>query len=372
MTTTGILSKNFLRGLRPANIEAKNVSPWCRIPASAFSPGFVLYPNYPKGEPAFVTFGPIELPEHIDTLGFFFSSVIGVEHPNAINADVTISDNARRCVAQSRLCLSFADRKPLTLQINGREGGKIYITISASFQCFVDPEKYGGISLDSIVGYQRNPLVELFNDVGSDKGTVWCFGGGAPHCYALEYYRLFEAFRDEEFNFLEIGLDNASKTVGSPKDAPSLRAWLSFFAKANLYGCDLHDFSFLRQKRVFTFQGDQSSRDDWTRLINTYTGVQFRVILDDGSHASSHQQISLAALFPHVEPNGMYLVEDLGWQPFPESAKTLDVLQKFSDTGRLDSPFLSELEAHYLEKTISRVEIYKPNDSEFAVIYKRE
>jgi hypothetical protein len=68
----------------------------------------------------------------------------------------------------------------------------------------------------------------------------------------------------------------------------------------------------------------------------------------------------------------MYVIEDLGWQPFVEVPNTLEVLQRFADTGSFESPFLTEAEARYLQDTVSRVEIYKPNDSELAVIYKKE
>src|SRR5207244_2169141 len=116
---------------------------------------------------------------------------------------------------------------------------------------------------------------------------------------------------------------------------------------------------------------DQASREDLSRFAQESEEPRFRIILDDGSHASSHQQISLGALFPSVEPGGMYLIEDLGWQPFVEVPSTLDVFSRFAETARFESPFLTEAEERYLEETVSRVEIYKPNDSEFAVIWKK-
>ena len=67
----------------------------------------------------------------------------------------------------------------------------------------------------------------------------------------------------------------------------------------------------------------------------------------------------------------MYLIEDLGWQPFVEAPTTLDVLRRFAETGKFESPFLTEAEARYLEEAVSQVDIYKPNDSEFGVIRKK-
>jgi hypothetical protein len=160
-------------------------------------------------------------------------------------------------------------------------------------------------------------------------------------------------------------------TPGTPQSAPSLQAWRRFFTKAVLKGYDINDFSFLQEPSTFTFQGDQSSRSDIARFLSEYRGMDFGVIVDDGSHAASHQEISLAALFPYLSPGGMYIVEDLGWQPFPEVPTTRDVLSRFSTSGTFDFPYVTGTEAQYLESAVEKVEIYKPNDSECAVISKK-
>lgn len=170
---------------------------------------------------------------------------------------------------------------------------------------------------------------------------------------------------------LEIGLENASKHDGDAHDAPSLRAWRAFFPRATLYGYDINDFSFFTQDRTFTFRGDQSSPEDIERFLDTFESPGFRLILDDGSHASSHQQVSLAKLFDAVEPGGMYVIEDLHWQPFGEARTTLEILTRFIETGRISSPFISASDAERLEREIGEVRIYRPNDAEFAVLVKR-
>src|SRR5262249_50400005 len=157
-----------------------------------------------------------------------------------------------------------------------------------------------------------------------------------------------------------------------PSDAPSLRAWRSFFSKATIFGYDIEDFGFFQQPDTFTFKGDQASRDDMEAFLRKSGHAEFKLVVDDGSHASSHQQISLATLFPHLKGGGMYVIEDLGWQPFAEPAKTLEVLERFCESGKFESPFITPSEAGHLEQTISGIEIYKPNDSEFAVISKRK
>jgi hypothetical protein len=67
----------------------------------------------------------------------------------------------------------------------------------------------------------------------------------------------------------------------------------------------------------------------------------------------------------------MYVIEDLRGQPFPETPTTLDVLREFEGTGHLQSPFIKDADTRYLEETIDRVEIRRPNHSELAVVYKK-
>lgn len=366
-----VISRHSPIGSVKWNLQAQNVAPWCRLPGSPFFGSFFLMPNHPDSDKVFVKYGPFQLRHDIDSFSYFVSSAGKRPHQNKINVDLGILGGGGNYFNHSRLCLSHGESQSLTLSFDPQESRNLYLTFGVSFQDFADPSNYGGIEITYLIGYKRNPLVELFNRMGSDKGTECRFGNGVPHCYAVEYYGLFQSLQDQEFNFLEIGLENASKTTGLAKDAPSLRAWREFFPKAKLYGYDINDFSFFQQEATFTFQGDQASREDINGFIEKFGKPQFKVILDDGSHASSHQQISLAALFQNVEPGGMYLIEDLGWQPFDETPKTLDVLRRYCETGKFESPFITESETRYLEEAISHVEIYKPNDSEFAVIYKK-
>ena len=352
-------------------LEAENLAPWCQIPGSPFFSGFFLMPNAPNAPNPFIRFGPFDVGPAIDAFSFLISSPAEQPHRNTINLDLGIFDAGGHHFNQARLCLSASETMSTTLSFDALESGRVYLTFATSFQDFIDTTAYGSIEIKYIVGHQRNPLTDLFNSVKSDKGTEQAAGAGVPHCYAVEYYPLFQRLRDETFNFLEIGLDNDSKNTGRPQDAPSLRAWRQFFRKATLYGYDINDFSFFSQVTTITFQGDQASREDLARFLRESGEPRFGAILDDGSHASSHQQISLGALFPSVEPGGMYLIEDLDWQPFEESAKTLDVLRTFAETGKFESPFLLDAEARYLQDTVSRVDVYKPNDSEFAVLYKK-
>jgi hypothetical protein len=182
---------------------------------------------------------------------------------------------------------------------------------------------------------------------------------------------LLRPLRSERFELLEIGLDTASQRTGTPADAPSLRAWREFFPRASLHGYDINDFSFLGLRDTRTFQGDQGSPDDLSRFLEAHGRPAFRLVIDDGSHVPADQQISLAHLFEHVTPGGLYLIEDISWQPAPQSPTTGALLRAFLEHGRIESPFIPPIAARRLEAEIDSVSIDRPNDSEVAVIRKR-
>lgn len=60
---------------------------------------------------------------------------------------------------------------------------------------------------------------------------------------------------------------------------------------------------------VFVKIGDQSDNDVLNNLISEFPN--FDIIIDDGSHICSHQIKSFEFLFPYLNKNGLYVVEDL-------------------------------------------------------------
>lgn len=129
--------------------------------------------------------------------------------------------------------------------------------------------------------------------------------------------------------------------------------WLDYFPKAKVYGFDIDDFSRVRLPRTQIFRGDQGSVEDLLKIIGQCP--KFDIIIDDGSHASYHQQLSLKILFPHLASNGLYVIEDLHWQnaaleaSLPVVPKTRDFLKNTAEINRtidgareilfLESPF---------------------------------
>ena len=143
-------------------------------------------------------------------------------------------------------------------------------------------------------------LSEIMDMNRSDKGTAT----GEAHGYTPVYERWLEPIRNEPLRILEIG-------VCDPRmPGASLKGWYEYFPNAAIFGYDIVDGHRFDNDRVVTFIGDQSDRTDLGRFIE-FSGGEFDVIIDDGSHQAMHQQVSLAFLFPHLKPGGLYIIEDM-------------------------------------------------------------
>jgi glycosyltransferase involved in cell wall biosynthesis len=151
-------------------------------------------------------------------------------------------------------------------------------------------------------------LADRFN-TDKNRHTGW------PHCYARVYDRLLSARRFSLRRLMEIGLSR-----WTPTEAPSVQLWQSYFPFARVIGVDLGDFSALNNERFTSFVCDQSKRDDLRAVVAKLEPGSLDVIIDDGSHASFDQQLTLREFFPLLADGGWYFIEDLDWQPPGEDA----------------------------------------------------
>lgn len=177
-------------------------------------------------------------------------------------------------------------------------------------------------------------LTTLANRFGSDKGTGV---GRPPHRYTFLYDLLFHELRDRPIALAEIGLAIGGPELGGPVDrqvaSPSAAMWLAYFPQAQVFGFDISDFAHLEGPRFTFIRGDSGVEADLRRLAEAAAG--FDMIIDDGSHASYHQQLALRTLFPRLRPGGLYIIEDLHWQSpqyeaaLPQVPRTADFLHHF-------------------------------------------
>ncbi|MFQ5624508.1 MAG: hypothetical protein ACE5FS_14075 [Paracoccaceae bacterium] len=182
----------------------------------------------------------------------------------------------------------------------------------------------------------RPSLTELAHRFGSDKGA-------RKHRYTQLYDVLFAPYRDQPITFMEMGLLIGGPEHGKPagratSDAPSVRMWLDYFTRAQVIGLDASDFSWLEHER-FRFVGcDMDDRGEIRQAAAVSDALD--IIIDDASHASAHQQHGLLEFFPRLVPGGMYIIEDLQWQPpvyenrRPGFTRTAPLLWNFVRTGK--------------------------------------
>lgn len=147
-------------------------------------------------------------------------------------------------------------------------------------------------------------LSELAARFGSDKwGGRW---------YTPHYQKHFEPYRDLPVKVLEIGIGGYDAIDGGGE---SLRMWKHYFRRGLIYGLDIFTKTGIEESRLGVVQGDQGDEqflDSMARELGP-----FDIIIDDGSHMSHHVLASFNALFPHVRPGGIYVIEDLGTSYWP-------------------------------------------------------
>lgn len=143
-----------------------------------------------------------------------------------------------------------------------------------------------------------NSLRKLTLAFGSDKEGA--------HFYAAHYQHHFAPLRRSAINLLEIG-------IGGYEDPNaggcSLQIWKWYFTKGNIYGIDIFDKSYHDEKRIKTFRGNQVDEDFLRNVIASIGGVD--IIIDDGSHYNDHVTKTFKILFPLLNQNGIYVIEDL-------------------------------------------------------------
>ena len=129
-------------------------------------------------------------------------------------------------------------------------------------------------------------LNELATKYGTDKGP-------GDHNYTAVYEQMFEGIRNEPLKILEIGV----------ADGASLRMWEEYFPNAEIHGIDINPCD-IEHERITIHIGDQGDMKFMSSL-----GVDFDIVIDDGSHRVSDQIFSFKVLWPNTRL--IYIVEDM-------------------------------------------------------------
>ena len=109
------------------------------------------------------------------------------------------------------------------------------------------------------------------------------------------YERLLEPRRTEKLRLVEIGVLGGG----------SLRMWRDYLPNAEITGADLDPVTV---EGFTVLHGDQGDPEFLAQLAEH---GPFDVVIDDGSHRTAHQLTTLEHLWPHLNPGGIYFVEDI-------------------------------------------------------------
>jgi hypothetical protein len=164
-------------------------------------------------------------------------------------------------------------------------------------------------------------------------------GGHKWSQYFRTYREVFEPLRHEPVQVLEIGVNNGA----------GLQLWRQYFdhPDSRVVGIDIQELCAhfdKPSKNVHVRIGSQADPDFLAGLVKEFG--KFDIIIDDGSHVSSHMITSFNVLFGDgLKESGIYLVEDLHanyWFPWRDTQRSFIDLTK---------DLIEYMHAHYVAAT---------------------
>jgi len=147
----------------------------------------------------------------------------------------------------------------------------------------------------------QNPLAEYFHGNSGRLIDKW-------HHYFEIYHRHFERFRDKSPVVIEIGVFHGG----------SLQMWHNYFGPGTrVVGIDIDPACRQFEDEATTILiGDQADRGFLAEVRERFPHVD--IVIDDGGHRMVQQITSFEELYPHVQPQGVYLCEDVQTSYLPD------------------------------------------------------
>lgn len=239
---------------------------------------------------------------------------------------------------------------------------------------------------------------------GTDKSSL-------DHYYTQFYQKYFDIYISNPKKILELGIYTTTKSTDLETSGASLKTWSEYYPQSDIYGLDLSDFSVLdnNYKNIHTLPCNTEIRKNgevyklqnpWLReiytdpkykliggnvgleeIINKFGG-DFDIIIDDGPHTMSGQQIFLGYMFKYLKSGGVFVIEDLctsnisKWGPTYNSHPTTDkttlwMIEYYIKHKKIVTDFMLEDEIKYLEENISEMYLETANNSEIVFIVKK-
>lgn len=164
--------------------------------------------------------------------------------------------------------------------------------------------------------------------------------GSRKHRFTELYNMLLTPYRGRA---IKMGLLGIGEHDGVTSQA--LDMWLEFLPKAKIHALDWREPIKVDTRVSLSI----TDFDTAAALAKTASDLpELDVILDDATHASHHQQNAFVSLFPKLKSGGLYMIEDLRFQPkgmeLKKSTKTAPLFRNYMNTGSFEHPDL-EIEA---------------------------
>lgn len=137
---------------------------------------------------------------------------------------------------------------------------------------------------------QHESLTQLGLKFQTDKATY--------HHFTDFYDKELISIKNNVDSVLEIGIDTGA----------SLKMWEAYFTQATIYGIDVKEWVLFSTDRIKTFL---CSQIDFTKIDSLFKEKSIDIIIDDGSHITSHQIKSFQNITKLLKPKGIYILEDL-------------------------------------------------------------
>ena len=201
---------------------------------------------------------------------------------------------------------------------------------------------------------------KLLNFYSSDKGTAPLIDKNNANGYGFFYDLFFAKYKESAEYICDIGIDSGS----------SLLANRDYFSNAIIHGLDKFNKDHYVSNRIEIHQVDQSNLIELVAFSNNMKdrNIMFDIIVDDGSHDVSHQQLTFGILFERLKPGGLYVLEDMGssffvdgtvlygYQQTPE--KIANNTLKFLTDRPFKSPWIDEKITQQMEIEIEFISIF--------------
>ena len=187
-----------------------------------------------------------------------------------------------------------------------------------------------------------NDLISLYERHQGKVSDRWL-------AYLQGYERLFAPWRTRALNLLEIGIQNGG----------SLEIWSQFFPQARtLVGCDIDTgcgFLQYEDPRIHVVVGDICAEETEQKIAALSS--EWDIVIDDGSHVSSHIVTAFARYFPRVRTGGIFVAEDLHcsyWQKYEgglsDPFSSLSFFKLLSDIVNFEHWGVATTRAQYLAR----------------------